>query len=95
MQSIENIERNERLKLDRSASKSLIQWTCHHVHPVIDERADKISKLSCESTVNHSVLIRFQKKDFFSLNDTNFTKNIYRRSVPHSKSLDIFHLKLT
>lgn len=39
MQSIENIERNERLKLDRSASKSLIQWTCHHVHPVIDEKS--------------------------------------------------------
>lgn len=39
MQSIENIERNERLKLDRSASKSLIQWTCHQVHPVIDEKS--------------------------------------------------------
>lgn len=39
MQSIENIERNEWLKLDRSASKSLIQWTCHQVHPVIDEKS--------------------------------------------------------
>lgn len=39
MQSIENIERNERLTLDRSASKSLIQWTCHQVHPVIDEKS--------------------------------------------------------
>lgn len=63
-----------------------IQW--------LMKRADKISKMSCECTVNHSLLMLSEQKDFSS-NDTNFTKNKYRRSVCHSKLLDIFYLKLT